>query len=315
MPINVGNFIRGTLRAPLGVTDTVLQLAPGTGGQFNMPVGDYVFITLYDRVSYEIVRYTSTGPVVGDNITVTRGQDGTVARAFPAGTCYEVAWNEQQVIDFVNLLIQNYLVTTPLPSDTQTIGAGVPVGAPIGNVRYTVNLTTGELWFWTGTTWLPIGGGVTPFPPEYQYLRRRFIGAQSFASGTIATATYNQPDSLVLRNGATALLASVGLNSIAVSSTAVIRVSGQIELDSFNSYTRYAGFFTFAPAPSDIIAVQSEAFYVPGGTDNSLRINVVSPPVLVVGGTIVSMQVEDTGGIVPNNTIVSAQLTVEIVSE
>jgi len=279
MTINFANFIRGTLRAPLAVSDTVLQLNTGGGAKFNFPVGDYCFVTLYDRVSYEIVRYTSSGTVVNDNIIVSRGQDNTTAKAFPAGTCYEVCWNEQQLIDFVNYLIGSYLTSAILPSDTQTIASGSPSGAPTGNIRYTVNITTGQMWFWNGSSWIAISNGTAP-PPPYHYMRRRFLGSQIFAIGTTATATYNQVDSYVQRNSTSVVLLANSTTGIQINTTAVIRVSGQIELTTTNLYTRYAGFFNFTPAPTDLVAVQGEAFYEPGGTDNSVRINIVSPPAL-----------------------------------
>jgi hypothetical protein len=166
------------------------------------------------------------------------------------------------------------------------------------------------LWYWSGTSWIPLTA--TPTPPPYQYYRRRFLGTQNFISGTIATLGYNQPDSAVLRNTAVPILAPSG-SGISVNTQCVIRASGQIELNNNNLYSRYAAFFGITPVPGDIIAIQSEAFYEPGGSDGSVRLNVVSPPILVVAGTIIDLQVEDTANAHPN-TIVSGQFTVEVVS-
>lgn len=167
MSINLANFVRTSLRAPVGPTDTVLQLALGTGGFFNFPAGDYCYITLEDRLNHEVVRFSATGVIAADNISVQRAQDGTLARAFPAGTCVKVAWNEQQVKDLIAEMF-NALVTNDCPpTNTVTVDAA-PVGAPPSCVYYAVNRATApwQVYFWDGAAWHLLGDGDTIYTGE-----------------------------------------------------------------------------------------------------------------------------------------------------
>lgn len=379
MAINVGNFIKGSLRAALSISSNTLQLNTGGGARFAFTAGDYCYIILYDRSSYEIVLYTSTGSVSNDNITVVRGQDGTVAKAFPAGTCYEVAWNVEQLNDYVSQLVEALFPTLPLPEDTQAITSGTPTLAPATGIIYTVNTTNGYLWYWTGTVWLLVSGSgsssvvtvggappgtvTTPFwldnttPPGvlyvavagtyvqvnahrtsaftgvkttagtldvyghyqsrggYHYFRRIRSGAtQTFAAGASALVTYTANTSF--NDDVTTHpnpLTSSGSDTIVITYACVVRIYGQIELDNKNLYTRNTGFFTLTPTPAGLVAITGEAFYEPGGTDNSVRVNIVSPPIYIATpGTQITMTCVDAAN-VHSNDILSASLTVEIV--
>lgn len=161
MALNLANFVRTSLRAPIGPVDNVLQLAAGTGPLFNFPAGDYCYITLEDRMNHEIVRFQSVGPVVGDNISVQRAQDGTFARAFPAGTAVKVAWNEQQVKDLISATFTTLVSSVCPPANTIVVSA-VPVGPPASCVLYAVNQTTNPwtMYYWDGTVWHPLNGTV-----------------------------------------------------------------------------------------------------------------------------------------------------------
>lgn len=376
MSINVQNNVKGTLRAALGVGDNVLQLSPGGGAAFNFTAGNYCYIVLRDRSNYEIVSYTSTGSVSNDNITVIRGQDGTTAKAFPIGTCYDVAWNKEQLTDFVTQLVTDLFPTLPLPNNTQQVSGGtVPTLPPAEGIEYTVNITNGFLWYWNGTSWISISGSAsgavvtiggappgtvtTPFWYDsgvailyvnvsgtyvqvnahrtstfsgykftagtldvyghtsarggYHYYRRRRDATQSFSQGGSAVVTYNTTDTsfnddTTLHPGA---LTASGANGITVAYQCVIVIYGQIELDNMNQYTRNAGYFTLTPTPAGINAIQAEAFYEPGGTDNSVRIMVTSPPILVSAGTVITMSCVDNAN-VHSNDILDASLTVEV---
>ncbi len=103
-----------SLRNPIGSANTVLSLQVGTGAKFNIPNGDHVYLTLFDGVSFEVVRYDSTGPIVGDNIPVTRAQDGTTAHAFPNGTCVAVRWNVAQFFEYVQQIASGLIPPTGL---------------------------------------------------------------------------------------------------------------------------------------------------------------------------------------------------------
>ena len=179
MTLNISNFLKTSLRAPVTATDTVLQLAVGTGQNFNFPAGDYCYITIEDRLATEIVKYVSVGGVNSDNIVVQRGQDGTVARAFPAGSCVKVAWNEQQVTDLILQVITAYSAGTCAPTNTVLVNA-VPTTPPSACVQYAVYTPTAlevatanaagvlppaqALYYWTGTGWVKLSAytGTSP---------------------------------------------------------------------------------------------------------------------------------------------------------
>lgn len=141
------NFVRTTLRAPVGTGDTQLQLAIGTGVLFNaVTTGNYVYVTVNDATTVEVMKYTSTGIVVNDTIIVTRAQDGTTAKFFPTGSCVAIGWNVEQVTDLITQTV------TPLIGINTIIVNTAPVGTPPDNVVYAVNPTTGQIWFFNPGT-------------------------------------------------------------------------------------------------------------------------------------------------------------------
>ncbi len=154
MPIiDPQNFVRTTLRAPIGTGDTQLLLAVGSSPYFDIPAGEYFFVTVNDSTTVEIMKYTSTGSIVNDTINVERAQDNTTAKAFPAGACVTSGWNVEQLHDYV---LQ--ITGESSPSNTQMISgsSAVPEDEPTEPILYTINTTTGQLWFWNGSSWSPI---------------------------------------------------------------------------------------------------------------------------------------------------------------
>jgi len=156
--LNFANFIRTTLRAPATPTDTVLQLESGSGAMFSIPSGDYCYLTVNDSATVEIMKYTSIGPVIDDTIPVMRGQDGTTAKAFPAGSCVQIAWNKKQVADFVTQLYNEMFDAALLGSDTIQVTTE-PTAPPPGGVYYAVRVDTHQMWYWDVNTpaWIEIG--------------------------------------------------------------------------------------------------------------------------------------------------------------
>ena len=81
------NAARSKLAAAITAASTALTLEAGGGARF--PVAgapDWWYLTLEDDAGgFEIVKVTAHA-AGSDALTVTRGQDGTVARAFAAGT-------------------------------------------------------------------------------------------------------------------------------------------------------------------------------------------------------------------------------------
>jgi hypothetical protein len=72
--------------------------------------GDVTYLAIGEAPSMEIVRVTGYTPGF---LLVTRGVDGTTARAFPAGTPVRYIMPAQAVLD----MIQDAIAVLPLPSN------------------------------------------------------------------------------------------------------------------------------------------------------------------------------------------------------
>jgi hypothetical protein len=158
MPLSFSNFVRTTLRSPVTPSDTMLLLEAGSGVLFGLSPGDYCYVTVNDGVTVEVMKYTSIGPVINDTIPVARGQDGTTAKAFPAGACVQVAWNKAQVADFVTQLYNEMFDAALLGSDTIQVTT-TPTSPPPGGVHYAVRVDTHQMWYWDPNTpaWIELG--------------------------------------------------------------------------------------------------------------------------------------------------------------
>lgn len=123
------NFVQAQLAAPLGSSDTTLTLANPIGA-YRLPPATGGILVLADSVGSpaftEIVSYVSRS---GNTLSgLTRGQEGTSARAWPAGTfCYQ----SLTAGDFANALglkaplaspafTGNPTAPTPATTDTDT---------------------------------------------------------------------------------------------------------------------------------------------------------------------------------------------------
>lgn len=89
MGIKFTNNAVGVLASSITSTATTIFVAAGQGAYFPAPtVSDYFFATLIDSSNnLEIVKVTAR---TTDTLTVVRGQDGTVARAYAAGDKIEL---------------------------------------------------------------------------------------------------------------------------------------------------------------------------------------------------------------------------------
>lgn len=152
----VPNFARTTLRAAIVPSSLQLQLATGGGAYFNIGTGNYMYITVEDGQSVEIMKFTNSGVIVNDTITVERGQDGTTAKSFPAGACVKVAWNVAQLTELVNQTFIELFNSSVLPPNTIQVNAE-PVAAPPANVIYAIWYLQKQFWYWNGTSWIEIG--------------------------------------------------------------------------------------------------------------------------------------------------------------
>ena len=81
MGVKITNNASGTLSAAITSSATTLTLTTGQGALFpTLGVGDYSWCTLVDTSNnVEIIKVTARST---DTLTMTRGQDGTTARAF-----------------------------------------------------------------------------------------------------------------------------------------------------------------------------------------------------------------------------------------
>lgn len=189
MPDNFTNNVVTTLRQGLLTTDTIMRVKVGDGAKFALPIGDYAYVTLRDKLNYEVVRYQIAGTVPilplpnpptspGDDITIIRAQDNTIARQFPVGTCVTIEWNEAQFNDTVNQIAETHetqvLAVAPIVStldDTAVnkvytvtingsafqvaVGVVDPVAPPaFGTPPLYVNTVSSDAFMWTGTAWL-----------------------------------------------------------------------------------------------------------------------------------------------------------------
>ena len=87
------NNADSSLNGAIAPNTTVLALKAGDGAKFPSPTnGDFFLVTLFQRLgtselNHEIVKCTSRA---GDNLTVVRAQEGTVAKAFNSGDLVEL---------------------------------------------------------------------------------------------------------------------------------------------------------------------------------------------------------------------------------
>lgn len=106
--IKYSNNAVATLAAGITNTATSISVASTQGSLFpTLGAGDYFYATLIDSSNnLEIVKVTARA---GDTLTVSRGQEGTTARAYAAGDKLELRPTAQSLLD---LITQNILQGT-----------------------------------------------------------------------------------------------------------------------------------------------------------------------------------------------------------
>jgi hypothetical protein len=100
MGVKFANNAYGTLNASITNTDTSLTLSSGQGARFpSLGAGDYFYVTLIDTSNnLEIAKCTARS---SDVLTITRGQEGTTARAYAVGDRVELRITAQALVDNV----------------------------------------------------------------------------------------------------------------------------------------------------------------------------------------------------------------------
>jgi hypothetical protein len=103
MPVLLRNNVSATLAAALSATDTGIALSSGQGSLFpSLSAGEYFYATLSGPTTGpEIIKVTNR---VGDTLTVTRAQEGTVGQHFPAGGRIEIRVTAASVEDRISNL-------------------------------------------------------------------------------------------------------------------------------------------------------------------------------------------------------------------
>ena len=97
MPCLYANNVVATLSIAVGTIDTVLQLTPGHGVSFpTISLDQWFYITLIDPATgnLEICRVNER---TGDTLVVSRGVDGTLPRAWSAGSIIEMRLTAQML--------------------------------------------------------------------------------------------------------------------------------------------------------------------------------------------------------------------------
>lgn len=104
MPAQYANNAVATLSIAVGAIDTILQLTPGHGAGFpSIGADQWFYITLIDSVlgENEICRVIERD---GDSLTVERGVDSTIARAWESGTVIEMRLVAEMLRELQNVI-------------------------------------------------------------------------------------------------------------------------------------------------------------------------------------------------------------------
>lgn len=157
MPIKHTNFASSKLAVGLGAGDVTLAVTGTHGSRFPvLGAGDFCYLVLENAVKQrEIVKATAR---TGDTFTVVRGQDDTTAQAWVAGDTVSLRFVKAAIADSIGNAVQRTSATGAaiMPAGTTAQRDGTPA---VGYTR--ANTTTGQMEWWNGTAWSPMGGGAT----------------------------------------------------------------------------------------------------------------------------------------------------------
>jgi len=118
MAVLFANNATATLASGISAAAGVIPLAAGQGARFPSPSGgDYFYTTLVDASNnIEIVKCTSR---TGDNLTVTRAQEGTTARIYSLGDKCELRITAQSLVE-LNAVSDGSVTTQKLAASAVT---------------------------------------------------------------------------------------------------------------------------------------------------------------------------------------------------
>lgn len=192
MGIKHNNFARSTLAVGLTSGDTTLSVVGTQGARFpTLGAGDYFYAVLQNAVlQREIIKVTARAT---DTFTVVRGQDGTTAQAWVAGDSISLRFVAAAIADTLGNSVQQTSATgaAATPAGTSAERPGTPL---YGYQR--ANSTTGQMEWWNGSAWAPMGGGATGggtdaafYEADTLITQSRTIGAGAMNNCTISVAT------------------------------------------------------------------------------------------------------------------------------
>lgn len=101
MAIKLANNAKSKLASSITNLSTTITVLSGEGVRFpTLAVGDYFYATLEDASSnIEIVKVTAR---VADSMTVTRGQQSTVAMSFSATSAFELRVTSSTLTEYID---------------------------------------------------------------------------------------------------------------------------------------------------------------------------------------------------------------------
>ena len=134
MALKAANFAETTLQSAVQPGDVVFVVASADLAKFpTLAPGDWFYLTVDNGTVREIVKCTA---MTSNSFTVVRAQEGTTARAWPAGTRLYCA------------------ITAATLADVIAQAQSGPMTPAVGSMRY--NTATGLTEYWSGSSWVPL---------------------------------------------------------------------------------------------------------------------------------------------------------------
>lgn len=167
MGVVLKNNTVGYLQSAVTASDTSIVLVTGTGSNFpNLTAGEYFYATIsIGNIPTEIVKVTARS---NDVLTVVRGQEGTSASNFSAGSAVELRVTAQSIIDsitkyavFINVKAYG-AVGDGATDDTAAINAAITAAGTNGTVFFPKGtyLVSSTLQMLSGQCFLGEGGSM-----------------------------------------------------------------------------------------------------------------------------------------------------------
>jgi hypothetical protein len=185
MTIKLANNATTTTLDAITSTSTEIVVVAGTGARFPvLQAGDYFYATLSDTAgNYEIVRVSVRS---GDVLTVTRAQEGTTARPFPANSRIELRVTAQSVLDALSTSI-NYQGASDSNPATRTDGTPIVVG------DFYFNTVDNQIRVYNGSAWIGLAAS--------SLVQNDFTGNGSTTTFTLSIAPSSKNSTQAYING------------------------------------------------------------------------------------------------------------------